>query len=103
MDCMVCGAVVVDRDDGYCSDSCRYGHLVRRRDAVLAKRDSISSKRTRVVPRKPAWRAAVHHNDGRTVSYCNHRHRTRGSAIECATRTYDYMNDLAKAERWPAD
>lgn len=103
MDCVICGALVVDREDGVCSDTCRWGHIQRRRDAVIAKRDSISSKRTRQVPRKPAWRAAVHHNDGRTVSYCSHRHRDRKAAIECATRMYDYMNDLARAEKWPED
>lgn len=45
MDCIRCGAPVVDRDDGFCTDHCRYGHLVRRRDDIMAKRDRISKAR----------------------------------------------------------
>lgn len=46
MKCSNCGGPVVhNRDDNMCSDHCRYTFLVRRRDAILARRRRLSENR----------------------------------------------------------
>ena len=102
MTCPVCEAPVA-RADGYCTDACRYDHIVRRRDELIARRGMVVSDTKRYVPRKPAWRSVVVNSDGRKPTRCLHRHRTRSAAIMCGEKMYASLavTDVADAEMWP--
>ena len=50
--------------------------------------------------RRRAWRAVMHHDDG-TVSYCGHRHRLIGHAMQCGMGMYNPMELTVTTERWP--
>lgn len=94
MVCKSCGAPV-EEDRENC-DSCRWGHLVRKRDDILARRATVAALRTRQKPRKPAHQAA--RREGTTTVYCRHRHRTKEAAMGCpgffATGTKAWPRDV---------
>ena len=53
--------------------------------------------------RRRAWRAVMHHSDGQTVSYCGHRHRLPGHAMQCGQGMYNPMGLKVTTEVWPDD